>query len=1189
MTAVQSYEKKCVCVIKEIAYRDICIFARLDSPAIGLFNSTIQRIDMKQITPNYLNNRQRDLYTRLVLVAFFVLLAGLWSAAPVHAAAALTITTYGTWDVIGLDSNNVNVGPDHFPVGIEVCNTGDATANNLVSDFHFSDASDPYSGDPYINLHPGSANQETLASLSPGACGHFYYEVQVTRNSNAYENTRGYYITVDSDETAEISTPTPRQLFIEHLISQNRNTIKDVLLDGVSITPGGTMIVTVGNTYTIRVIGATATQGYNQLESFINLPNSIFRILDIETTYAANSSSSTLVPTPNPSLYANACGWDPVPTSPTYRNCIVDSLWKAGGDPVITDYTVLIVAGGGTTETLNSLLYDFSGSSYHYNSDFDAGYRIVSILDPAQFTMDKSFTPGTVFQNGTSTLSFTLNNPYGSVVNGFNFTDTLPTHLVIANPANVSTSGCGTPTIVAVAGTDDISFSDGTVAPNSSCVFALDVLADATAGTWTNTSANLFIGTADTGDNATANLTVSGTPPAPSGCSGATMAKWTFTGFTTNPPPFPAPNLKSNDVATADISVGGSNPGSLVAEADASEGNPLPSIATYGWNTASGSTATDPYIQFLIDTSNYTGVTLTFDELATAPGPTDMYIYYSTDGTTFTQLGSSIPTSGSWTPHGPLDFTGVTNAGGNTYFRIYGSGANNPNSGSDLNFDNVTFSGNGACAPAVLTKSFSPDPIAVNATSRLTFILTNPNPSNALTGATFIDSLPAGLRVANPPDYDTNCAGALWTPAATDTVLNFSGGTIPAGGSCYARVEIEATSSGPHLNVSGYLATTEGGVNTSSTTTATLTALLPPVIDKTFIPNPILANGESSLVFSVTNPNPNNIISTVIFTDDLPSSPDQMTFIPASPIPHSGCGNNINAQWTNNTRLRFAAETIAPGGTCTVTATVTAPSVGTYVNTTSAVTHQINGVDVGTDTASAELDVVDPTPALGLTKQISASASGPWSTYISRTVAAQVYYRFVLENAGDVPLDTLTVTDAALAAKGFDPSTDCVWSPSTLPVASPSVEAISECISTAVSIANSGFFTNTATASALFNTQQVDARQAKATFEGVEPTAVNVGNVRARINSKDNIIVRWRTFSEAQIAGFNVYRKTDTGAWKQINTAFKQAKHPGQAIGDVYRFTDRKTASGKTYRYKIEVKYLDGRTEWTNLVRIKKP
>ena len=196
----------------------------------------------------------------------------------------------------------------------------------------------------------------------------------------------------------------------------------------------------------------------------------------------------------------------------------------------------------------------------------------------------------------------------------------------------------------------------------------------------------------------------------------------------------------------------------------------------------------------------------------------------------------------------------------------------------------------------------------------------------------------------------------------------------------------------------------------------------------------------------------------------------------------------------------------------------------------------------------------------------------------------------MLENAGDVPLGTLIVTDTVLAATGyFDPSTDCVWSPATLPVASPSVEAISECISTAVSIANSGFFTNTATASALFNTQQVDARQAKATFEGVEPTAVNVGNVRARINSKDNIIVRWRTFSEAQIAGFNVYRKTDTGAWKQINTAFKQAKHPGQAIGDVYRFTDRKTASGKTYRYKIEVKYLDGRTEWTNLVRIKKP
>src|SRR5689334_18691046 len=45
--------------------------------------------------------------------------------APVFAAASLSITPI-TWNIIGLDSNNVNVGPNHFPVGARVCNTGDA-------------------------------------------------------------------------------------------------------------------------------------------------------------------------------------------------------------------------------------------------------------------------------------------------------------------------------------------------------------------------------------------------------------------------------------------------------------------------------------------------------------------------------------------------------------------------------------------------------------------------------------------------------------------------------------------------------------------------------------------------------------------------------------------------------------------------------------------------------------------------------------------------------------------------------------------------------------------------------------------------------------------------------------------------------------------------------------------------------
>src|SRR5689334_7501162 len=45
---------------------------------------------------------------------------------PAHAAATFVVAPI-TWNVVGLDSNNVNVGPNQSPVGAHVCNTGTAT------------------------------------------------------------------------------------------------------------------------------------------------------------------------------------------------------------------------------------------------------------------------------------------------------------------------------------------------------------------------------------------------------------------------------------------------------------------------------------------------------------------------------------------------------------------------------------------------------------------------------------------------------------------------------------------------------------------------------------------------------------------------------------------------------------------------------------------------------------------------------------------------------------------------------------------------------------------------------------------------------------------------------------------------------------------------------------------------------
>ena len=358
-------------------------------------------------------------------------------AIPARAATTLTVTPI-TWNIIGLDSNNPTSGPNRFPVGARVCSSVSTT--NVVVDWYWDTMN------ANIDLRPGSLNQITIDSISAGGCFDAYFEVEVNRVAGAYDTVRRYHITA-TDKSGTVSTPTPREMYVEHLISQNRNGITNIKLNGVSIPAGGTMTLVVGNTYTIELDGFTATQGYNQLESFINFPNTIFQVLSVSTTYSANTSP--YVSNPNDRLFADACRWDNDPNSPNYRSCIGGD-YKSGGT-VTTVYSVKIIGGGGTSQNLNTLLYDFSGSSFHYNADYAIGGRVASVIDPTNATITKSFNPDTTTVNGVSALTIKLTNPNDSPVSGYNFTDPLPANMKVASTPNASTSGCGSPTFTPAA------------------------------------------------------------------------------------------------------------------------------------------------------------------------------------------------------------------------------------------------------------------------------------------------------------------------------------------------------------------------------------------------------------------------------------------------------------------------------------------------------------------------------------------------------------------------------------------------------------------------------------------------------------------------------------------------------------------------------------------------------------------
>ena len=993
---------------------------------------------------------------------------------PAFAAASLSIAPI-TWNVIGLDSNNVNVGPNHFPIAARVCNTGDAPATNVTSTFVWDSAN------PLVNLRPGTLTGFTaanaVASLAPASCRDLYYEVEVTRNPAAYDTVRRFHITASADApVVTVSTPTPRELYVEHLISQSRNHILDVKLNGTSVPNGGTMTLLVGQTYSIDLVGSTATNGYEQLESFINFPNTVFQILSVSTTYTADSS--VYVANPSDKLYGDGCNWENDPNSPYYRQC--RDVGKVGGGVVVT-YQIKILQVPGAPlvnpEPLSSLLYDFSGSSYHYNDDFGTSARFAAVVDPTTLTLAKNFSPDPIPVGGVSALTFTITNPNPVTVSGVSFSDVFPASpgaMVVASPTGATINGCGAATFAPVAGAGSISFSNGSVAANATCTVKVNVTAP-TAGTYTNISNHLFAAGIDTGNFATDTLTVDNAPPPPTPICGMTLAQWAFpVGFSVTSPAPTTDNVAGTPSA---------KPGDGINATSFTEG-------TDSWGSNGGITtgptlvfANEEYLELAVDTTGFTGLQLAFDAARknTPNSPRGIAVYagtssLATNGTEGNGLAADpgtvvfaanptvLPLSTTaFTSFGPLALPN-----GTTHVRIYLFNSGNVNSGSDAYVDNVTFTGCVTPSPPTLSKAFSPSPVAVGGTSTLTFTVSNPNAGLPLSGIAFNDTLPPGVTVTS--GVSPQCGGTL--TRTSPSTLAFTGGTLVAGGSCVVNATVTVTTAGPHDNVSGFVSSTEGGTNGGGSGIATdsITGILPPTIAKHFAPNPVLAGTPTTLTFTLTNPNASLAQSGVSFSDTFPVAPGAMVVAPTPAASTTGCGAPTFAPSAGSGSIGFSGGTIAAGGICIVTVNVVAPVAGTYSNTSSPVSHIVGGVPVNGGTASNTLVATPANPAIALLKQVGPSVSGPWSSFLAVPVGGNVFYRFVVENIGNVPLSSVGVTDPQVS------TASCTW-PSPLPVASPIDDPTATCIVGPVT-AVSGSNPNTATASGTNGTTVTDVSTA---------------------------------------------------------------------------------------------------------------
>src|SRR5579864_8109090 len=517
------------------------------------------------------------------------------------------------------------------------------------------------------------------------------------------------------------------------------------------------------------------------------------------------------------------------------------------------------------------------------------------VLQPPSIT--KTFNPTTVATNTPSTITFSITN--GNVVPiDASFTDSLPANLVVATtPAVIN--NCGG-TVTATAGSGSISFSNTTLAAGT-CTIQVNVQS-AVDNTYSN-SVTIDSTDAGNGNTSSANLTVIN-PPSITKAFGATTIPLngttglTFTLTSTNA------NLTLNGVAFTDSLPAGlivatpsalnSTCGGAATAADGSSSVSLSgaSLAPGASCTVSvnvtGTTAGVKNNSVQVSSTNG-GTGNTSNASITVVGPPSITKAFGAasiplNGSTSLSFTISNPNAIGLTgvgfsdtlPAGLIVSTpnGLTGScGGGTITATQNTNVISLSGGTIAASSSCTFSvnvtgtaagtqnnttgpvtstegGTGATASASITveapssiaKAFNPATIAVNATTSLTFTITNPAANVApLTGVAFADTLPTGLTVAS--STATVCGGTLTTTAPASITL--SGATINTNSQCQFSVTVTGSASGQYTNTTGAVTSTNGG--TGNTASANLTVASPPSITKAFGAASIPLNGTTTL------------------------------------------------------------------------------------------------------------------------------------------------------------------------------------------------------------------------------------------------------------------------------------------------------------------------------------------------------
>lgn len=571
----------------------------------------------------------------------------------------------------------------------------------------------------------------------------------------------------------------------------------------------------------------------------------------------------------------------------------------------------------------------------------------VNVITVDSVAVAKSFSPTSIAQGGTSTLTLRVRNRTASTLTAVDLTDTLPAGLTLAaNPA--ATNTCNG-TLQAFPGSNQVILSGGTVnaRPDSSlqteCVITVRVTG-VTLGVHTNTiipadfsssagsipanvSANLTITTGLSGSKSFSPTSVTSGGSARVTLRAINSSNAELTGLVINDSIFSA-GLSVANPANASTSCAGSP--ALVANPGATSAQLLGATLPAG-----------------------AGCDFSFDVITSGAGP----------------WSNTVPIGGISSAEGPSN--------------------------------SVAVSANLAAATASISinKSFNPVIVTGGVPSLLTIDVINSS-GIAINQVGFTDTFPNGIEIYSVPNASTNCAGGTVSAVSGDGRVSLAGATLAPNSVCQVYV---TTTSVKFLNLTntipaGAISSAQGYTNALGTT-ASLSTLQGLGVMKGFDPAFIGPSQTARLKIRLVSTFDPNAVSPVTltgfsFTDVLP-----IGLVFAAPANESTtCTGSSLTVNTGTQALTISGGNLAPGTTCDIEADVTAP-LGSYNNVIPAFGIVTNQGVTNQNPASATLSVVN-VPTIAKAFSPSAVRVGQNSTL---TVT-------ITNNAG-VPLTGVSLTD----------------------------------------------------------------------------------------------------------------------------------------------------------------------------------